>query len=313
MFENMTFADWNISFRPKAIGSSNIVKCLEDLEMKPWIVFLSSASGVIGNRSQANYAAGNTVQDSLAAFWNARGKALYQDKGIAQGRAVSLDLGPILGAGMLVGDEQVLNILKGTGFFGIRHKDFLTLMEYAIKTGAAGVQSLVATERASRTMLPAQVVTGVGTGGLIRQNQPADPFWTRTAMFNILNTIDQPLPDLAVTAGDGNGSSGAGQATEDLRATLAECTAQDEAADLIASGILCVLARSMNMLPEEMDASRTPNAYGVDSLVAVGVRSWVASATGVNISVLEIVGDWTVAELSVAIAERGEFGGMVQE
>ena len=306
MFENMTFDEWCISFQPKAAGSLNIVSALETLSQKPWLIFLSSASGVIGNRSQANYAAGNTVQDSLAAYWNRKGQELAEGFGASYGRAVSLDLGPILGAGMLVDDEQVLNILKGTGFFGIRHKDFLTLVEHAIKTGTTAWN---ASRSASKIMLPSQVVTGVGTGGLILQNQPADPFWTRTAMFSVLNTLDVGLPDLEATQGGGNGPGGSGHASEDLRTQLLECASHDEATDIIAAGILRVLARSMNMLPEEMDPGRTPNAYGVDSLVAVGVRGWVASATGVNVSVLEVVGDWTVGELADAIATRGRFGG----
>ena len=83
----MTYTDWVLATRPKIQGSNNLHNLMpKDLD---FFVFLSSSAGVIGARGQANYAAGNGFQDALATH--------RRKKGI---KAVSLDLGPILGAGV---------------------------------------------------------------------------------------------------------------------------------------------------------------------------------------------------------------------
>ena len=72
---------------------------------------LSSSAGVIGSRGQANYAAGNSFQDALSHYRRSCGLA-----------SVTLDLGMILGAGMVAENEQTLDMLRASGFFGIREE-----------------------------------------------------------------------------------------------------------------------------------------------------------------------------------------------
>ncbi|KAK1985893.1 beta-ketoacyl synthase domain-containing protein [Colletotrichum cereale] len=254
LFDKMPHADWVAAFGPKAVGAINLAEvfgpgpsnsaagltsCADP--RGPWFLFLSSASGIIGNRGQANYAAANAVQDALA-------RSLP--------RAVSLDLGPVLEAGMLVEDEETLSKLRGAGFYGIRHRDFLTMVERAI-TG----------EVAPGVATPAQIVSGVGTGGLIRQNNPGDPFWSRSALYSYMNTVDVPVASPEEATGDGVTSEA------DVRRMLAACSGTEAAAAVVCAGLVQLLAKAMTLLPEEIDPERAPSAYGVDSLVAVGVRN----------------------------------------
>ena len=277
VFDNMTHEAWVKATRPKMQGSTNIVESLETSGQDPFYIFLASSAGVIGNRGQANYAAGNHFEDSLARNLRIKGK-----------HAVAIDLGPVLGAGMLAEDEEILDMLRASGFYGIRHEDFLKVVTHAItKETLRGVP------------MPPQVSLGVGSGGLILQNQPADPYWSRTALYRYMNLVDMPPPDLAV------GSAGP---SKDMKTMLAQCGSMDEAADVICTGLMNMLAKAMNMLFEEMDAGKAPNAYGVDSLVAVGVRNWIYSNCGVEVSVFEVLSDKTVSEMAVMIAERGQFG-----
>ncbi|KAJ6443902.1 polyketide synthase [Purpureocillium lavendulum] len=294
VFDNMTWEDWKTAITPKTVGSWNLVQAVDampndsddtskrDDGSSPFFVFLASSAGVIGNRGQANYAAGNALKDALARNLRLRGR-----------RAVALDLGPVLGAGMLAEDESVLDILRASGFYGIRHGDFLKLVSHAI-TMEMGVPG---------TPVPPQVTLGVGTGGIIRQNQPADPYWSRTALYRYMNLVDMPPPDLSQSGGQ-PGSSTSG----DLRAQLACCEDVSAAADVVQRGLMGMLAKAMNMLPEEVDAGKPPNAYGVDSLVAVGVRNFVISSFGVQVSVFEILSNRTIAELSLFIAQTGGHG-----
>jgi NADPH:quinone reductase-like Zn-dependent oxidoreductase/NAD(P)-dependent dehydrogenase (short-subunit alcohol dehydrogenase family) len=72
IFENMPFEQWQRATSPKILGSWNLHNALpKDLD---FFIMLSSVTCVIGNASQANYAAGNTYEDALA--WYRRGQGL---------------------------------------------------------------------------------------------------------------------------------------------------------------------------------------------------------------------------------------------
>jgi NADP-dependent 3-hydroxy acid dehydrogenase YdfG len=88
-FTNMTPEQWTLSVNPKAAGAWNLHEILpKDLD---FFVMLSSSSGIAGTRGQANYAAGNTFLDALAHYRVSRGL-----------KAVSIDIGPVLGAGVSI-------------------------------------------------------------------------------------------------------------------------------------------------------------------------------------------------------------------
>nr|AAR92214.1 polyketide synthase [[Gibberella] fujikuroi var. moniliformis] len=277
IFSNMTYSDWTEAIRPKTIGSHNLVRAVSAISEDPFFIFLASSAGVIGNRGQANYAAGNCFENALALNLRLEGK-----------HAVSIDLGPVLGAGMLADDEEILDILRASGFYGIRHEDFLTMITHAITA-----------EIFPGIPMPGRVIMGIGSGGLIRQNQPADPYWSRTALYSYLNLVDTPNPDLKVVDASTD---------FDLKSLLSCCSSTDAAAEIVTTGLSLMLAKAMNMLPEEIDTGKPPNVYGVDSLVAVGVRNWVVTNCGVEVSVFEVLSDRTVAELAGEIARRGGFG-----
>ncbi|KAF4462213.1 polyketide synthase [Fusarium albosuccineum] len=277
VFDNMTYSDWVTAVRPKTIGSQNLMDIISASCIDPFFIFLASSAGVIGNRGQANYAAGNCFEDALALNYRLQGK-----------HAVSIDLGPVLGAGMLAEDEEILDMLRASGFYGIRHQDFLTVVTHAITM-----------EIAPGVPMPPRVIMGIGTGGLIRQNQPADPYWSRTSPYGYLNLVDMPPPNLTVVDDSAN---------VDMRSKLGCCTDMDSAAEIVTTGLSHMLAKAMNMLPEEIDTGKPPNVYGVDSLVAVGVRNWVVTNCGVEVSVFEVLSDKTIGELAMEIATKGGFG-----
>ncbi|KAI0096685.1 ketoacyl-synt-domain-containing protein [Hypoxylon sp. NC0597] len=276
VFENMTYDDWQSATRPKTFGSWNLHLVFgTGLD---FFVFLSSSAGVIGNRGQANYAAGNAFQDGLARHINTNGNGTTH--------AVSVDLGPILGAGMLAEDPRTLDILKASGFFGIRLQDFKRIIECAITGYMEDGQKM-----------PAQVITGVGTGGLIRQNKPADPYWTRTTMFTYLNQIDMPA-SVGADSGDDLDPQ------DVIRSRLAQAADIEETSLIISEGLKVMLSKSINMNSSDVDVTRPPSAYGVDSLVAVGVRNWVSRECEADVSIFEVLSETSIEELSAMIAQR---------
>ncbi|KAH8668269.1 hypothetical protein BGZ60DRAFT_487890 [Tricladium varicosporioides] len=271
IFENMTYDDWTAAIAPKIQGSWNLHKLLP-LDMD-FFVFLSSSAGVIGARGQSNYAAGNGFQDALAYHRRSKGLA-----------AVSLDLGPVLGAGMVAEDEATLDILRQSGFLGVRETDFHILVSAAI-TGYT----------IDSHPTPAQVIVGTGTGGLIQQNQVRDPYWHETTLFSHMLRVDTSPSSL--TSSD----------TLTLADMLSSAISLTEAQAIITEGLAQLLAKSMNMLPADLDIRKPATTYGVDSLVAVGTRNWIFKETGVDVSVFEILSDVSIEEFAGGIAGKCRF------
>ncbi|KAL7795897.1 putative polyketide synthase [Trichoderma ceciliae] len=277
VFDNMTFDDWNEAITPKTHGSWNLYHAMSTTGHDPFYIFLASSSGVIGNRGQANYAAGNCFQDSFARNLRQQGK-----------HAVAIDLGPVLGAGMLAENEDILDTLRSNGFFGIPHEDFLTVIKHAI-TG----------EIVPGIPTPPQITVAVGTGGINAQINASDPYWTRTALYSYLNLVDTVPPNLRV---DGDA------ANKEMKPMLASAASIEDASSIVRAGLSVMLAKAMNMLPSEIDMNKSLNAYGVDSLVAVTIRNWIFNNCSVQLSVFEILSESPITDMSSTIVEKGGYG-----
>ncbi|KAL2857285.1 KR domain-containing protein [Aspergillus pseudoustus] len=89
--------------RPKLLGTWNLHRHLpKELD---WFIMLLSVSGIIGNATQASYAAGSTFMDSFAAYRNRYGL-----------HAVSICLGPVKDAGYLAENPKLAAKMTEQGF-----------------------------------------------------------------------------------------------------------------------------------------------------------------------------------------------------
>lgn len=268
----MTSEDMAAAVRPKVQGSWNLHAHLpNDLD---FFVMLSSSAGVGGSRGQGNYAAGNTYQDALA---NHRAS-----KGLA---ATSIDVGMILGVGFVAENLEAIDNLKNWGFIGIREEEFLTILASAIIGYGKGEKPL-----------PSQVITGLGTGGMIKQSGlNEEPFWFTDAKFAHMRLVD--THNLTVDSNDTTGQ---------LQNALAEVTSLSFAIDIICDALTAKLAKSMMMPIEDLDASKPANTYGVDSLVAVEIRNWIFREIKADVSVFDILSSIPLATLSGKVALKSK-------
>ncbi|KAH8885672.1 ketoacyl-synt-domain-containing protein [Thozetella sp. PMI_491] len=255
-YRNMTYEAWVAASRVKMVGSSNLHQLLpHDLD---FFILLSSAAGVIGNRGQANYAAGNAFQDALARHRRSLPEPLP---------AISLDLGPIIGAGMV--DQEMMDHLRSVGFFGIRKKDFHAVLAHAI--GGRDVDGA--------RPLPPQIVLGVGTGGLIKQNKPADPFWARTALFEHLNRLDVAAGDLG-----GQGDTSSRLDLLNLQPLLKASASVDNAVNVLFGPLVAAMANIIpNLDPADVKSDMTPTECNSDSMRGVNIDNWLKRTTGVSV------------------------------
>lgn len=291
IFERMTYDQWTIATRPKMQGSSNLARLLP--KGMDFFIFLSSASGIIGNRGQGNYVAGNVYQDALARYLETAGTVE---------KAVSIDLGPVMGAGMLENDAETCANLKSSGFFMVMLENFLFIVERAM-----------AKDNPALIHVPSQIITGVGTGGLIAQNNVSDPFWAETKMFEVLNKVDEPsLPSDSRSATPNSSftsqsSSGSGR---NLLLNLKNADTPGEAGEIMTRGCINYLAVSLSMDAQDMVADKSLTAYGVDSLVTSSFRSWIFKNVGVKMNDMEVIGSASIGELAMTIAKKGGWGTM---
>ena len=268
----MSLEDFQTAIKPKVQGSWNLHTLLgSDLD---FFILLSSGAGVTGNRGQANYCVGNTYQDALAQYRVSKGL-----KGIA------LDLGMILSVGFAAENDDVMGNLRASGFTAIREEEYLAILDYVCNP-ALPIQSA----------LKSQVATGMETPAVLKNKGIEEPFWMRDPLFRTFYQMD------TITA-DGDEHSDAVDYEKLLG--LAESPAAAEA--IVCEGLVKKLCRALSIEAEDVDTGKPMHAYGVDSLVAVELRSWFAKEMGAEVAVFDIMGSGSIKDLAGVVAGKSRF------
>lgn len=283
VFEKMTYAQWTEPLQPKVQGSRNLHEYFDgswDGELD-FFILCSSVSGVIGNPSQAAYAAGNTYQDALAAYRRAHGL-----------RAVAIDLGIMRDVGVLAEKRAESGVLgQWEDAVGIPEPVFHAL-----------IKSIIHSQQ-EREDIPAQVVTGLGSAYVWAANDLPLPYYFADARFS-------PLAVTSGAGGDGQQQSGA-TATVSLASQLAGVASMEQAAQVVTEALVKRTAEILQMPPSEVDPAQPLYRYGVDSLTAIEVRNWISRELKANIALLEIVSAVPIREFAAKIAEKSQLVSQV--
>ena len=269
VLERMTYEQWQHAILPKVAGTMNLHKHLHDLS---FFIMLSSLTGVVGNVSQANYAAGNAFQDALARHRTLNGLP-----------AVVIDLGAVTSVGYLAeGDERLRSrIEKDFGSTRVSVDHLLRLIEAAIR------------DPLRQNPDESQVVTCIAdydassAGALIKKDRRF-----RTLQLGSSGAV-------ATKIGDGSGSGGMGEMVRALaRSTGAE------AAELAKDMLVSKLSSLFKIPTSEVDAGLPLSHYGVDSLVAVELKNWLSSAIKTKVTIFEILQGVAMSEFATLIVKR---------
>jgi acyl carrier protein len=221
---------------------------------------------------------GNSFQDALAHHRRSRGQA-----------GVSLSLGFIDGAGFIAQSSgRVAENVSTFNFLHIQQSEFLRLVELAVT---------------SPDRLPAQVITGCGTGGMVaaHEGDPGDVYWLRDPRFKVLAQVD-------LQHSQGINSEPAAEGFS-LGALLAAADTVAAAATAVLDALCRKLATASSIEVEDIDTSRQLSSYGVDSLLAVDLRAYLATEARLDISVFELMRSRPMRDLARDLALRSKYLG----
>lgn len=270
MYENMSFEDWKVAVDPKVKGSWNLHELLPT--GMDFFILTSSITGIMGQATQINYAAGNTYQDALAKYRISVGE-----------KAVSLDLGILLTGGLLSQSKDLVDRLVARNLYSpIPESEILALFDYFCNP------SLDLAE------LPAQVVTGIVRPSL-NDSKAADfpaafhqPFWSQT-----LSATAQTIETEQSTEEETN-----------VRSALAQASSLAEAGDIVTNALAEQFCRMLLISKSKLNVEEPLHAAGADSLSAVDLRNWIMKKFAVDMPVFDILGDMSVIALGNVIAKE---------
>ncbi|WP_424214049.1 SDR family NAD(P)-dependent oxidoreductase [Streptomyces sp. BI20] len=250
---------------PKADAALLLHELTRDLDLDAFVLH-SSLAGTLGTAGQANYAAANTVLDSLAHARRALGLP-----------AVSLVWGLWDGAGMGGAlDAADRERMARAGVRPLPVKLGLGLFDAAL---SGGEPVLVAAE------LDRSALAGRAAAGEL----PA-----------LLSAL---VPPVSVSLAPGSGPDGAGIAAGSGSGSGAARVALD--AESTYSLVLGLVAEVLGYEdPEEVEVEEELQDLGFDSLMAVELRNRLTAETGVTLTAAFLFDHPTVAALSAHLVER---------
>ncbi|WQF80921.1 Putative Acyl transferase domain superfamily, phosphopantetheine binding ACP domain, thiolase [Colletotrichum destructivum] len=261
-WDGMTLEDWQQAVAPKVQGTWNLHLATQSCAALDFFVLFSSISGIVGQPGQANYAAANTFLDSFARWRRSQGLP-----------ASAVDIGAVEDIGVISNNETLRRAMKTTGAYMINEVELLEALGASVllKDGAVTGTSFVL-GLASTTPL-----TSASNRSL----------WKKDMRMAVYRNI---------TANEA-GSGGVSSSSEALKTWLGlarggdeELLKDPEAVGFLAHEIGKKLFTLVLRPEEEIQTSVALADLGMDSLVAIEMRTWWRVTFGSNISMLELLG-----------------------
>ncbi|KAK2767436.1 Type I Iterative PKS [Arachnomyces sp. PD_36] len=270
LFSRMSLDDWQKTIRPKVEGSTFLNELYNSQDLD-FFILMGSLSGPLGNRSQSSYSAANIFMSSI----------------IQSRRARNL-VGSIINPAQIIGVGYVSNadswlrkhLNESIGCYATSELDLHELFAEAILAG-----------RPESGRNP-DLISG------FKRTSPVDKpdiIWYRNP--KTWHFIEHHLD----TASSGTSSS----LSIPIKAQLESVSTTREAIEIIEAGFIAKI-RSKLQMSEEDSVTRqiVPSELGVDSLVAVDLRTWFVKEVGVEVPILKILGGSSIGDLAEEAAAK---------
>jgi hypothetical protein len=264
----MLYDQWNAAIHPRVQGTLNLHSALPP--NMSFFILLSSVNGVLGNRFQANYAASNAFLDAFA-HSHTSATPSYP--------VVSLDLGWMLSAGAVAESEFLQQQLTSLGFLvPVRQSQLTGLMDYYCCAGSREVNAVTC-----------QTLFGVGFPDEKHKQEGQYPSLLTRPLWRVLNMLARgSVQDTPVAETQGK------MPLADILATTLD---PSERMDVVCSALIEWMAQTLGIDRDFIDSGKPVHAAGIDSLLAVEMRTWFKRECGANVSVFNIMGNTSTKEL----------------
>ena len=269
LFEQAVYSDWTDVVRPKVDGAWNLHNTLLNQKLD-FFIMLSSISGIIGNPGQAAYAAANSFLDGFAHYRVSKGLP-----------ATSIDLGVVKEIGFVAERPELQATLESlSGDAVLDEADVLALIKLAV-TGQID-------KHANHQC----------TIGLSFTNyNPEHPafFWAADARFSHLRRAAG-----AVQESDTEGSG------LTPKQALTQARRPEDAARVVSDALIGKLSDVLIVPAEEINSAKSVTTLGLDSLLAVELRSWIARELEAAVSTMELMTSSSITGLVETIIKRSK-------
>ncbi|CZT43409.1 uncharacterized protein RSE6_03443 [Rhynchosporium secalis] len=290
-FSASTPSDFRAVADPKVHGAYNLHRAtlsLPDPKSVDFFIMLSSVSGVFGQFGQSSYAAGNTYLDALAAHRHQLGLA-----------SSSLDLGFVEDVGWTTQNEDLDARMAAMGILAVRVKEdeLLSLIELEMRRYTSTIDVKKGSSQAQRLLgfdCPAQKIFGLTSLSSRSPKSYAAP----------------RLRALLHSGAGGGQSSSAVQQSGPAAILIQQLKIKSPAPSLLTitppalEALLQKMSEFLLVPVEDIDAGRSPENFGVDSLVAVELRTWLKDSFGVVASTMEILKAPSFRSLAEVVAKK---------
>ncbi|KAI3300122.1 hypothetical protein DTO002I6_845 [Penicillium roqueforti] len=268
LFENMSLEDFSAVACNKVEGAWNLHHALINSPLD-FFIALSSIAGIIGNRGQAAYSAANAFLDGFIEYRRSLGLS-----------GTSIDLAAVSDVGYLADTDaqRRQEVMKNISCQTIDESEVLALIAAAL-TGDLD------------RSCSGQCVTGLGLDSL------ENNFWVQDARFSVLYE--------AAKGTLGNSAQCNGPSVP-LHVTLSTAPSKKEALRACYEALAAKLAQVLVLSLEDMDPSITVVSLGLDSLVAIEIRNWIAREANANVQVLELLSSGSLMALAEIILNKSQ-------
>lgn len=252
--------------QPKYQGAWNLHNALLDHQLD-FFIMLSSISATVGTRGQAAYAAANTFLDDFAHYRASLGLS-----------GTSINLGLVKEIGHVAERPELQKRLESlNGDVALSRADVLALIKLAV-IGKIDQHA------------DHQCTAGLSLENYSSKN-PAF-YWATDARFCHLRR------SMSVPEDKETGPS------VSTKQALRKAQTIEKAAEIVTSALIAKFAGALVIPAEEVSTNKAVAALGLDSLVAVELRSWIAKEMNAKTSIIELMMSSGIKPLAEVIVGR---------
>lgn len=260
VFSEMSVETWNRVMNPKVVGSKNLDTVFDSPDMD-FFIMTSSFAAIGGHAGQSNYAAANMYMNGIAACRRRRGLP-----------ATALNIGVVYGLGFLHREKDDLYAgLEREGYPPISERDLHHMFLEAIAAGKPVDHQVY------------DITTGMNRFRMDEPNQ----HWQLDPRFS-----HNTLPDEDETT-----AGSAGQQIKSLAEDLDAATTKEDVMKVYVPALIGRLETLLQIAEGEITPANSVEELGVDSLIAVEIRSWIWKTVAQDVAVMKILSSTSITQL----------------